>query len=366
MGYTAEEAIGHVLPLVSDVPGTSDEVSTLRAVLVRGEPILDFETVHRCKDGRAVPVSLSLAPIQGTEGRISGMAMATDITERKQVDEALRFLAAIVASSDDAIIGKTLDGIIVSWNSGAEAMYGYTAAEVVGQSIAVLVPPDRPDELPWILERMRAGESIAHYETLRVCKDGRQIDVSLTISPIKDEQGQITGASTIARDITAARQAEQTQRFQAYLLNSVGQGVIAVDREEKITFWNHAAEVLFGWSSAEVVGQPIVALAAAPSDREIASDIGPHAASGQTWSGEVLSQRRDGTTFPTLVTATPLYDETGALIGNVAISTDITAQKAAEEQVRLLNVGLERRVVERTAQLDEARQEAGEANRGQE
>ena len=338
-GYTAEEALGQILPLVSDVSGTVEEVRTLRAALVRGETISDFEMVHRRKDGRPVPLSLSLAPMRDTAGAIIGMAMiARDITARKQADEALRFLGAIVASSDDAIIGKTLDGIIVSWNGGAEAIYGYTAAEVMGRSIALLVPPDRPDELPWILERLRAGESIARYETQRRCKDGRQIDVSLTISPIRDEQGQITGASTIARDITAARRAELTRQFQAHLLNSVGQGVIAVDREEKITFWNHAAEVLFGWSAAEVLGHPIVAVAAAPSGRATAAEIGPHASSGQTWSGEVLSQRRDGTTFPTLVTVSPVYDETGALIGSVAVSTDITAQKAAEEQVRLLTL----------------------------
>jgi PAS domain S-box-containing protein len=113
------------------------------------------------------------------------------------------YLAAIVDSSDDAIIGKTLDGTIVSWNPGAERIYGYRADEIIGRSISVLVPPDHPDELPPIFERLRNGERIDHYETTRIRKDGRRITVSVTISPVHDEDGQIVGASAVARDITA-------------------------------------------------------------------------------------------------------------------------------------------------------------------
>src|SRR5438552_567893 len=111
-------------------------------------------------------------------------------------------LAAIVASSDDAIISKNLDGIIESWNAGAERMFGYSAAEIIGKPIALLVPPDRPDEEPGILERLRRGERVDHFQTARVHKNGRLIDVSVTISPIKDASGAVVGASKIVRDIT--------------------------------------------------------------------------------------------------------------------------------------------------------------------
>lgn len=117
------------------------------------------------------------------------------------------FLASIIDSSDDAIIGKDLDGVILSWNAGAERIYGYTADEAVGRRIDMLIPPDRPDELPGVMERLRRGERIEHYETVRVTKEGRHIDVSLTISPIRDAEGTIIGASAIARDITAGKRA---------------------------------------------------------------------------------------------------------------------------------------------------------------
>jgi PAS domain S-box-containing protein len=134
---------------------------------------------------------------------------------RKQAEETLRRLAAIVESSDDAIISKNLDGVIVSWNKGAERLYGYTAEEIVGKPLAILVPPEHSDELPAIMERLKRGERIEHYETVRVRKDGGRLDVSLTISPVKGPHGTIIGASKIARDITKQKHAQQTTRFLA-------------------------------------------------------------------------------------------------------------------------------------------------------
>src|SRR5438105_15033250 len=122
------------------------------------------------------------------------------------------YLAAIVDSSDDAIIGKTLDGTIISWNPGAQRIYGYTAEEVVGQPIAILVPRDRPNELPAILERLRRGERISHYRTERIRKDGKRVTISVTISPVRDSAGAVIGASAIARDITEQEQAIQKAR----------------------------------------------------------------------------------------------------------------------------------------------------------
>jgi PAS domain S-box-containing protein len=143
----------------------------------------------------------------GVPYRLAGLGM--DITERKQAEMASKRLAAIVESSDDAIIGKDLDGIITSWNTGAERLYGYTAAEMIGKSVTLLIPPERPDEEPAILARLRRGETIDHYETVRVTKDGRRRDVSLTVSPIIDANGKVIGASKIARDVTQKRRAER-------------------------------------------------------------------------------------------------------------------------------------------------------------
>src|ERR1700676_922163 len=139
-------------------------------------------------------------------------AQTEDLTERERTEQAQALLAAIVTSSDDAILSKTLEGIITSWNTGAERMFGYTAKEIIGQPILRLIPRELHDEEDRILARIRAGERLEHYETVRLTKNGHRFPVSLTISPIKDAAGKIIGASKIARDITERRQAEGWRR----------------------------------------------------------------------------------------------------------------------------------------------------------
>src|SRR5262245_14118176 len=140
------------------------------------------------------------------------MTFQDPITHMNEKAVAQAKLAAIVESSDDAIVSKTLDGIVATWNAGAERIFGYTAEEMIGQSILKRIPPERRDEEPQILEKIRAGERIEHYESIRMTKDGRMIDVSVTISPIRNEDGEIIGASKIARDITQAKQLQQELR----------------------------------------------------------------------------------------------------------------------------------------------------------
>jgi diguanylate cyclase (GGDEF)-like protein/PAS domain S-box-containing protein len=146
---------------------------------------------------------------------MTGLILAAVIAERRKREESEHWLATIVESSSDAIIGQTLDGIILSWNQAAERMYGYSATEMVGRSIANLSPPDRASELPQILDQVRRGERIEHFETIRRCNDGKHINVSLTVSPIRDSGGIITGASIIARDITERRRTEERIRYLA-------------------------------------------------------------------------------------------------------------------------------------------------------
>src|SRR5205085_3007584 len=144
-----------------------------------------------------------------------------DITERRRADEISLHLAAIVESSDDAVVSKSLEGIILSWNKGAERIFGYSAEEVIGKSILILIPPDRQDEEPSILKRLRSGERVDHYETIRVRKDGRAINVSLTVSPIKDKHGRVIAISKIARDITESKQSEARLREQAEIIETI-------------------------------------------------------------------------------------------------------------------------------------------------
>jgi PAS domain S-box-containing protein len=185
-----------------------------------GEAAVLLEEIILRFDGQSVPVE-SIATRITYQGGPAIQLLLRDITQRKLAEAATRRLAAVVESSDDAIITKTLDGTILSWNAGAEGIYGYSAAEVVGRPISLLVPPDRPDELPQILAKLAKGERIAHYQTERVRKDGRRIHISLTISPLMDSEGKIVGASMIARDITTQKQVEEElQRAKAAVEDS--------------------------------------------------------------------------------------------------------------------------------------------------
>ena len=167
------------------------------------------EVLGRKKNGDSYWQSLHISPVKNEDGfTVNMVVISEDVTARKRMEEDRARLASIVDSSDDAIIGKTLDGIITSWNFGAQEMYGYTADEVVGESITILAPPERFDEVPKILEKIRQGERIRHFETERVAKSGRRLTVSLTISPIIDGQNKIIGASAIARDMTGRKPAE--------------------------------------------------------------------------------------------------------------------------------------------------------------
>lgn len=168
----------------------------------------------RRKDGTEFPVEISLSPLQTEDGVLVSSAIR-DITERRRSERDAFHFRAVVESSHDAIIGKDLEGLVTSWNSGAERLYGYGAPEVIGRSISLLVPPGQEDELGDVLRRVRLGERVDDYETVRACKDGTQVDVSLTVSPIRDRGGAVIGASTIARDISARLRYQEQLRFLA-------------------------------------------------------------------------------------------------------------------------------------------------------
>ena len=184
------------------VPLEHNESPTAR-VLDRDRSYYDQELIFERPDGTRRKVVCCGNPFHDDCGRLIGaVTVLMDVTEQRRAEEAEHRLAAIVESCDDAIIGKTLEGVITSWNHGAEALYGYTEREMIGQPVARLVPADRPDELPDIMRQLRAGKHIRRFETLRRCKDGTLRAVSLTLSPIKDARGRIIGASTIARALT--------------------------------------------------------------------------------------------------------------------------------------------------------------------
>lgn len=260
-----------------------------------------------------------------------------DITERREGEITRHLLASIVQSSEDAIISKDLNGVINSWNKGAEHIFGYEAHEILGRSISVLIPSDRYDEEPAILSRIRRGLSVAHYETVRQRKDGTRIDISLSVSPIRDERGIIVGAAKIARDVTRQKRTAEEIAFQARLLDAVEQAVIATDLDGQIIYWNAFAEQLYGWAATEVIGRNVLEFAPSGKTKDRAAEILEILKRGESWSGEMLMCRRDGSEFAAMITDSPITNSKGQLIGVVGVSIDITAKKRAEEErARLL------------------------------
>lgn len=213
-GWTLNEAQGRplteVFRIVNETTRRTVENPALRALETGTIVGLANHTLLISRDGTERPIDDSASPIRADDGSMRGAVLVfRDISERKQSEIVQARLAAIVASSDDAIIGKDLDGTIRSWNKGAERIFGYTADEAIGQSITLLLPVERLGEEKGILERLRRGERIRHFDTVRVRKDGQRVDISLSVSPIRDSEGTVTGASKVARDVTEVRKAER-------------------------------------------------------------------------------------------------------------------------------------------------------------
>jgi two-component system, cell cycle sensor histidine kinase and response regulator CckA len=221
-------------------------------------------------------------PLRASSGAVIGLlGSSRDVTDVVVTDQKSREQAAIVEASDDAIVSKTLEGLIRSWNLGAESLYGYSAREVVGRSINLLIPPEAHDELPSLLERIRRGEKVDHYETIRVRKDGRRIDVSVTISPVLGDGGVIVGASAIARDITESKRAVRRIESLAEFPDESPHPVLRVTKEGVVIYANAASRASVPLQEGRPLGDtaavllPAIAAAwASGSRQEIEADLG--------------------------------------------------------------------------------------------
>jgi PAS domain S-box-containing protein len=272
-------------------------------------------------------------------------------TDRDLVRE---HLTAIVESSDDAIVSKTLDGIITSWNRGAERIFGYTADEAIGQHISLIIPDACKAEEDDVLARLRRGERVDHFETMRRTKTGREIPISVTVSPIKDAQGTIVGASKVAHDLSDQRQSEELRAWLAAVVDSSDDAIVSKTLDGIITSWNRGAERIFGYTAAEAIGQHITLII--PEDRRAEEDnVLARLRRGQRVDHfETVRRTRDGRPVPISLTVSPVRDARGAMIGASKVARDITERKVAEEALRRARDELEERVRERTAELSGA------------
>ncbi|MEX2556877.1 MAG: PAS domain S-box protein [Actinomycetota bacterium] len=295
-----------------------------------------LELYGRKSDGREFPVDISLSPLT-TEAEVLLAAAIRDTTERHRAEAERLALAAIVESSDDAILAKSLDGIITTWNRAAQRLYGYAAAEVVGRSISLLIPDERAGEEKDILERIGRGEDVDHYETERITKSGAPINVAVTISPVRDPSGTVVGASVIGRDITARVRAEaavreREQRFRAFL-EFAPDAIVIIDPDGEIVLVNAQTEKLFGYERDELVGKSVEELL---PERYRAVHVGHRSdylrdpRSRPMGEGLALSGlRRDGSEFSVDISLGALKTDEGLLL--VAAIRDITERRRLED-----------------------------------
>jgi PAS domain S-box-containing protein len=246
-----------------------------------------------------------------------------------------RHLAQVVESSDDAIVSKDLSGVIVSWNRAAERMFGYPAEEAIGRSIRMIIPADRQGEEDTVLAAIRAGRAVSHFETVRQRKDGSLIDISLTVSPIRDDAGVVIGASKIARDITGWKQGLQATRRLAELVASSDDAIVSKTLDGIITTWNRAAERLFGYTESEAVGQPVRMLIPPELQSEEDTVLARIRAGRSVEHYETVRQRKDGSRLSISLSVSPIRDEHGRIVGASKIARDIS------EQVRLRQLAAE-------------------------
>jgi PAS domain S-box-containing protein len=270
---------------------------------------------------------------------IGTLVRLTDVTERRRAAEVRSQLAALVASSEDAIIGGTLDGGIVSWNPAAERLYGYTADEVRGRPFSLLCPPEDPNELPAVMEQLRLGKRVEPCEVVHVRKDGRRVDVSLSFSAIKDAAGAVTGASAIGRDVTDRKRAEAElraaeSRFRQLAENIHGVFWMADARKPQMLFISPAYEEIWGRTCQSLYEQPQSFLEAIhPEDRERVREAVRRQRQGKYTKEEYRVVRPDGSTCWVWDRGFPIKDQDGQVYWVGGIAEDITARKQAEEAV---------------------------------
>ena len=354
IGWTQAEAVGQPLDAVFRIvneetrrPVENPAMRALREGTVVG---LANHTILIHKDGSERPIDDSAAPIRDPQGRVTGCVLIfRDVSAQRRVERdkasrllTARVLASIVESSDDAIVSKTLDGTIQSWNAGAERIFGYTAEEAIGQHISLVIPPDRLGEEDHIIGRLKAGRRVDHFETERVRKDGRRIPVSLTVSPIKDETGKVVGASKIARDVTDRRRAEaERQRFVA-LAESSTDFIGICDLEGMPIFVNRAGLRLVGLDDVEQARATPVPEFFFPEDRpRIVDEFFPSVM--EKGHGEVEVRFRHFKTGEARWMAykvQTLTDADGRPTALATVSQDVTERKLLEDSLRTLAADL--------------------------
>jgi len=326
---------------IADIRPKADVPALLQATDKRIYGLQEAETRrHRKKDGEIIDVE-NVSHEMDFQGTEASLVTSHDVSERKRSERATNLLAAIVDSSEDAIISKGLDGIISSWNKSAELLFGYTAEETIGRHISLIIPADRPHEEAWILGQLKRLEQAEHFETVRVCKDGTLIDICLTISPIRDASGRIVGASKLARSITGRKQAEQAlreaeEKYRAIFETAVV-GIFRSTPEGRYVEVNPSMARMLGYDSPHEMMASITDISRQvyvnPNRREELNRLLREQAMVKNFECEVF--RKDGSKMWFSANMRAVYED-GVLVGYEGTNEDITDRKIAQERVQYL------------------------------
>ena len=271
------------------------------------------------------------------ECRTSGIIRMTSKTPELSDAEDRAYLSAIIESSDDAIIGLTLQGIITTWNQSASRIFGFTPNEAIGQHIALIIPPGLEDEELVILGKVSQGNRVDHFETKRRNKNGQLVDISLTVSPIRNSDGIVIGASKVARDITALKIAEKANAHLAAIVGSSEDAIISKNLDGHITSWNGAAERMFGYTPEEAIGQHVTLIIPPELVDEEYAILGKVKSGRKVEHFETVRRRKDGSAISISLTVSPIFDTQGRIIGASKVARDVTQHRKTEEALRESN-----------------------------
>src|SRR5579871_3972345 len=333
---SAAAVIGsNVYDLIADPD--RERFQTMNKRVCNGEKAsLEFDLVRF--DGSSRHMETHAAPLRYSDGTIVNVSVTRDITERRRAEQGARLLSAVIASSDDAIISKSLDGVITSWNKAAERIFGYTSQEAIGRTIAeLLIPEDRQEEEVDILARLRKGERVDHFETVRRRKDGTLLDVSLTISPVKDDQGHIVGASRIARNISDRKQREQRFRQLAEAGPQIGW---LSNAQGELEFVNRRW-IDFSGLDLEAMRDPVQVASRLHPDDDVLGHWRESVAAGTPFEMEARLRGKNGEFRWFMMRSIPVKDEQGRVERWFGTSTDIHETKLLQFDLQRANRDLE-------------------------
>ena len=332
-GYGGEEALGQNPRILKSGRQSVEFYKEIWDTVACGQ-VWHGELINRRKDGTFYAEEMRITPVREAHGEIvSYIAIKRDVTERRAAEEARAFLAAIVESSEDAIVTFTPAGIIRTWNRGAEAIYGYAAAEAIGKPFSILVPPERMHRLAHLKQRILQDNTVSQYEGLGLHKDGRRFHVSLSAAAIRNSAGEVPAISIILRDITERKQAKETRAVLASVVESSAEAIVSGTLDGTIVSWNKSAEALFGYTANEIAGKNYYVLVPADRLHEVNQAL-EQVRTGAVSRYDTVRLGKDGRRIDVAVTISPTGNSAGGTTGVSVTARDIGERLRAEQKLR--------------------------------